>query len=158
MFALVGGDVGDGRKDVGRVRCGSLDAVPMVDPPLACFSINIEVLQVVVEVNRAGAEVSAEQRSMGREDGGQVDLPLLAQGQSNTSQPLMEVSNDRTLLLVRDELYHIQQITRKVRTDANKPRRGTMQPNSRRQWPRSSHHHQAERGHQRCSRGRLSTH
>jgi hypothetical protein len=37
------------------------------------------VLEIVVEVNRAGAEVSTQQCCVSGEDGGDIDLPLLAE-------------------------------------------------------------------------------
>jgi hypothetical protein len=38
------------------------------------------------------------------EDGGHINLALLAQGESNTSQPFVELRNDGALLLVVDVL------------------------------------------------------
>lgn len=76
MFALVGGDVGDGGEDVGAVGGGTLDAVAMIDAALACFVINVKVLEVVVEVDRASAEVSTEEGCVGGKDGGDIDMAL----------------------------------------------------------------------------------
>ena len=79
VLRLVRGDVRDGGKDVGAVRCGALDAVAVVDAALAGFVVDVKVLEVVVKVYRAGAEVAAEQGSVGGKDGGHVDVPFPAE-------------------------------------------------------------------------------
>lgn len=55
MFALVGGDVRDSGEHVGAVRRGTLNAVSVVYPALSGFVVDVKVLQVVVEINGAGA-------------------------------------------------------------------------------------------------------
>jgi hypothetical protein len=44
MLALVCGDVRDRGKNIGSVRSGALDAVPVVNAALSCFGIDIKVL------------------------------------------------------------------------------------------------------------------
>ena len=44
MLGLVGGDVGDGGKDVGAVGGGALYTVTVVDAALASFVVDVEVL------------------------------------------------------------------------------------------------------------------
>jgi len=61
-------------------------------------------LEVVVEIDRAGAEVATEERGVGSEDGGNIDAALLAERDCDTSQPLVELNNDGSLLLVVDVL------------------------------------------------------
>lgn len=95
MLALKGGDVGDGGEDVAGVSSGTLNAVPVVDATLARFGIDIEVLEVVVEIDGAGAEISSEKRSVGRKDSGDVNPPLTAKRQTDTSEPLVEVRDNR---------------------------------------------------------------
>lgn len=104
VLALVGRDVRDGREDVARVRGRALDAVAVVDAALARLGVHVKVLQVVVEVDGAGAEVAPEQRRVRREDGRHVDAALLAEGQGDTREPFVEVGDDGLFLLVRDEL------------------------------------------------------
>lgn len=104
VLALERGNVGDGREDVTRMSRRALDAVPVVDAALPSFRVNIEPLKVVVEVNRAGAEVSAEQRGMRCEDRRNVDAALLGQWDSDASQPFMEVCYDSFAVLARDKL------------------------------------------------------
>jgi hypothetical protein len=56
----------------------------MVDATLSRFCIDIEILQVVVEVDRPGAEITPEKSSVRGEDGGEVHLALFRQGKSNS--------------------------------------------------------------------------
>lgn len=66
--------------------CGaSFYAVSVVDTTLSSFGIHIKVLQVVIEIDGTGAEVSAEQSRVGGENGGDIDLSLSAEWESNTS-------------------------------------------------------------------------
>lgn len=104
MLTLIGGDVGDGGEDVAGVCGGALDAVAVVDAALACLGVDVKVLKVVVEVDGAGAEVASEESCVGCEDGRDVDAALLAEGEGDTREPLVEVGNDCLFLLVRDEL------------------------------------------------------
>lgn len=77
---------------------------PMVDTPLASLVINIKVLQVVVEIDRSGTQVSSEQRRVGGEDGGHVDMTFPAQGDGETGLPLVEMGDDGRGPVVRSEL------------------------------------------------------
>ena len=104
VLALVGGDVGDGGEDVGGVCCTTLNAVAVVDASLARLGIAVKVLQVVVEIDRAGAEVAAEKGSVSGEDGGHIDLALLTQGESNSRKPLVKLCDDSSFFLVVDIL------------------------------------------------------
>lgn len=104
MLRLKGGNVGDGGEDITGVGGGSFDAVPVVNTTLASLGVDIKPLQVVVEIHGAGAEVSAEKSSVGREDGSNVNASLLGEGQGDTSQPLVEMGNDGLFLLMDDKL------------------------------------------------------
>lgn len=95
MFALVRGDVTDGRKDIRTVRGRPLDTVSMVDTPLTGLVIYVKVLQVVVEIDGTGAEVSSEKSGVSGEDGGDVDVSLPAERDREPCQPLVEMCNDR---------------------------------------------------------------
>ena len=108
MLALVGGDVGDSGEDVGAVGGGTLDAVAMVDAALACFMVNVKVLEVVVEVDGAGAEVSTKEGCVGGKDGGDIDMALPTQGYCETGLPLVEVGNDSSLELPGNILRKIK--------------------------------------------------
>jgi hypothetical protein len=66
----------------------------MVDPPLARLVIHIKVLQIVVKVYATGAQVPPEQRGVGGEDGGDVNVSFPAQRDSETCLPLVEVGDD----------------------------------------------------------------
>ena len=111
VLALVRGDVRDGGEDVGRVGRGALDAVPVVDAALARLAVDVEVLEVVVEVDRAGAEVSAQQGRVRREDGRDVHPARLDQGKGDGSEPLVEVSDDGSVVLVREVLSGLVSVT-----------------------------------------------
>lgn len=78
MFALISGNMADGSKNVCAVRSGALDTVSVVYPALSGFMIDVEVLEVVVEVDRARAQIPAEQGSVRGEDRRHVNVPLPA--------------------------------------------------------------------------------
>jgi hypothetical protein len=78
MFALVGGNVRYGGEDIGAVGSGTLDAVSVVYAALPGFVVDVEVLEVVVKVNGASAEVAAEESCMSSKDGGDIDVSLSA--------------------------------------------------------------------------------
>ncbi len=96
MLGLVGGDVADGSEDVCAVSCSPLDTVAVVDATLAGLVVYVEVLQIVVEIDAASAEVSTEESGMGGEDGGYVDVTLPAERDGKTCLPLVEVGDDGT--------------------------------------------------------------
>jgi hypothetical protein len=104
VLRLEGGDVRDGGEDIAGVSGSSLNAVSVVDATLAGLGVDVKVLQVVVEVHGAGAEVSAEKGGVCGEDGRDINAALLAEWQGDTSKPLMKVSNDSLLPLVTDKL------------------------------------------------------
>lgn len=104
VLRLERGDVGDGGEDVARVGGGALDAVAVVDAALAGLGVDVEALQVVVEVDGAGAEVAAEEGGVGGEDGGDVDAALLGEGEGDAGEPLVEVGNDGLGFFVADKL------------------------------------------------------
>ena len=94
VLALVCSDVRNGGEDIRRVGGGPFDAISVIDAPFASLSINVKVLQIVVEVDGAGAEVSTEEGGMSGENGGDVHPPFLGQGECYTCKPFMEVSYD----------------------------------------------------------------
>ena len=104
VFALVGGDVADGGEDVRGVGCGALDAVSVVDTTLSCFVIDVKVLEVVVEVHRASAEISSEQRRVGGEYGGDIYVPLATEWDCQACLPLVEVGDDGLVKLTSNIL------------------------------------------------------
>jgi hypothetical protein len=104
MLGLEGGDVGDCGEDIGGVSRCALYAVSMIDPSLSCFCVHIEELQIVVEVDRAGAEVSSKEGGVGSEDGGDVHLSFLGQGKGDTGEPFVKVGDDSTVSFAGDVL------------------------------------------------------
>jgi len=104
MLTLVGGDVGDGGEDISSVCSAAFYAVPVVDASLSGFGVDVEPLEVVVEIDGAGAEIATEQCSMGGEDCGDVDSSLLAKREGHTCEPLMELSNNGAFFLMVDIL------------------------------------------------------
>lgn len=47
-------------EDIGAMRSRAFNAVSVVDPALASFMVDVEVLEVVVEVDAASTEVTTE--------------------------------------------------------------------------------------------------
>lgn len=58
MFTFISSDVRNGREDISAVRRGTLNTVSMVDTALSGFVVDVEILEIVVEINGAGTEVS----------------------------------------------------------------------------------------------------
>lgn len=82
----------------------------MVDSSLSGFLVYIKVLEIVVEVDASGAEVSSEQGGVGGEDGRDVDVSLSAERDGETGLPLVEVSDDGRLSVVDGELKRSEQV------------------------------------------------
>lgn len=91
MFALVSRNVRYSGEDVRGMGSCSLNAVSVVDTTLSSLRVHVKVLQVVVEVDGSSAQVSAQQRCVCREDGRNVDAPLLAEGECHPSEPFVEL-------------------------------------------------------------------
>ena len=104
MFCLIGSNVRDGSKDIGAVGSRAFNAISVVDTTLPRFVIDIEVLKIIVEIDRASAEVSAQECSMSCENSGDIDVPLPAERNGNASLPFVEVRNDRGMKLPREIL------------------------------------------------------
>lgn len=94
MFTFVGGDVGDSCEDVCTMGCGTFDAVPVVDTTFSSFMVYIKVLEIVVEIDRAGTEVSTEEGSVGGENGGDIDVTFTAEWDCETSLPFVEMCDN----------------------------------------------------------------
>lgn len=77
----------------------------MVDTTLAGFVIDVKVLEVVVKVDAARTEVTAEERSVGRKDGRDINVALAAEGNGKTRLPFVEVSNDGLVAAALGELW-----------------------------------------------------
>lgn len=82
MLRFVCGNMRDRGEDICTVSGGTLDTIPVIDAALPGLVINVEVLKIVVEVDTASAEITAEEGRMGREDSCDVDMALPAQGGS----------------------------------------------------------------------------
>jgi len=78
VFRLVRRDVRHGRKHV-RAMCGrTFDTIAVVYAPFARFVVDVKVLQVVVEIDVPRTQVTAEEGSVGREHGGDVNVAFSA--------------------------------------------------------------------------------
>jgi len=77
----------------------------VVDSALASLVVDVKVLEVVVEVDATRAEVTAEQGSVGGEDGGDINVTLAAEGNGKASLPLVEVGNNGSVSAARRELW-----------------------------------------------------
>ena len=93
------------------MRGGTLDAVPVVDTALSRFVVDIEVLEIVVEVDGAGTEITTEQGSMGGKHRCDIDVPLAQERDGETSLPLVEVGDHGLVELACDILYGARQST-----------------------------------------------
>ncbi|RNA24617.1 hypothetical protein BpHYR1_002665 [Brachionus plicatilis] len=72
MVGFIAGYLGDSGEHVSTVGRGPFDAVAMVDAAVACLFVQIEIVQVVVEIAVAGAQIPAEQGCVCGEYGGHV--------------------------------------------------------------------------------------
>ena len=89
------------------MSCGALDTVSVIDTAFTSFLVHIKVPEVVVEIHITGAEVASKKRSMGSEDGGDVDMTLTAEGDRDTGEPFVKVGDDSRLALVGNKLVVI---------------------------------------------------
>jgi hypothetical protein len=80
MFTLVCSDVGYGREYISTVGGRALDTISMVNATLSSFVIDIKVLEIVVEIDGAGAEVPAEEGCVCGENSGNIDMSLATKG------------------------------------------------------------------------------
>lgn len=76
----------------------------MVYTTLASLVIYVKVLQVIIEVDAAGAKVSAKQGGVSGEDSGDINVPLSAERDGEACLPLMEVRDDCCMCLSGDVL------------------------------------------------------
>ena len=100
VLRLLGRDVTDGREDVSEVGGRPLQAVSVVDLPLARLYVHVEVLEVVVEVHGSSTQVSAQESGVSREYGGHLHLPQAEHDEGDARHPLVEVCQDLRLLLL----------------------------------------------------------
>ena len=104
VLALVRRDVRNRREDVARMRCRTLDAVPVVDATFPGLGIHIEPLEVVVEIDGACAKITTEKSCVSGENCRDVDMSLPTEGDCKTGLPLVEVGNNSLVKLARDVL------------------------------------------------------
>jgi len=94
MFGFIGSDVRNGGEDICAVCRGAFDAISVVDTTLSGFVINVKVLQVVVKVNRAGTQISAQKGRVCCEDRGDIDVSLPTERNGDPSLPFVEMCHD----------------------------------------------------------------
>ena len=66
--------------------------------------VDIKILQIVVEINRTGAKIAAEECCVCRKYGSDVDMSLTAEGDGDSRLPFMEVCNNSCCQLTGDVL------------------------------------------------------
>jgi hypothetical protein len=86
--------MGDGCEDIGTMCCAAFDAISVVYTTLSCLVVNIEILKIVVKVDRACAEITAEKGSMCGEYSSNVNVSFSTKRDSNTGLPLMKVGDN----------------------------------------------------------------
>ena len=96
--------MGHSRKDIASMGRCTFDAIAMIYASFAGLGIDVEVLQIIVEIDGTGAEVSSEERRMCREDCRHVYSSLLRQWQCDAGQPFVEMDNNGSLPFVCDIL------------------------------------------------------
>ena len=104
MFGFVRGDMRYGGENIGAMGRAPLDAVAVVDSTFTRFVVHVEVLEVVVKIDTAGAEVSTQERRVRGKDRGDVDVSFAAERDGEAGLPLVEVRDDGFAGLVRDVL------------------------------------------------------
>lgn len=107
MLRFVGRDVGDSSENVAGMRSSPLNAVSVVNTTLSSLSVDIEVLEIVVEIDRSSTQVSSKKSGVGSKNGCDINASLLAEWKSYTSQPFVEVSNDRGSLFAGNVLEQV---------------------------------------------------
>lgn len=94
MLAFVGCDVRNGGKDVGAVGSRTFDAVSVVDTAFSGLVVDVKVLEIVVKVDRACTEISAQEGGMGGEHRGDIDMTFATEGDGEASLPFVKVGDD----------------------------------------------------------------
>ena len=107
----------------------------MVYASFACFVVDVEILEVVVEIDIAGAEVTTKEGRVGREHGRNVDMSLSTERDGNAGLPLVKVGNDGGVELLRDILHDARVGRAKPVSVGRVPQRKTT--DQRRTWPRN---------------------
>lgn len=67
--------------------------MPVVNATLACLAIHVKLVEVVVHVRVARAQVATKQRGVRGEECGHGHLAHAGKDQTNAHQPLVEVDN-----------------------------------------------------------------
>jgi hypothetical protein len=104
MLRLVCNDVGDSGKNVCIMCRGTLNAVVVVNTVFSSLVVDVKVLEVVVEIDASGAEVSAEESCVSSKDGCDVDVTFATERNGKASLPFVKVCYDSELKLARDVL------------------------------------------------------
>lgn len=73
----------------------------MVNSSLACLVVAVEVLQVIVEVNRSCAKIAAEKSSVCSKHSCHIDVTLATEGDGYSDLPLVEVGDYGRFLVAR---------------------------------------------------------
>lgn len=94
MFGFIRSDVRNGGEYICAVCRGAFDAISVVDTTLSGFVIDVKVLKVVIKVNRAGTQVSAQKGRVCCEDRGNIDVPLPTERNGDPSLPFVEMCHD----------------------------------------------------------------
>lgn len=157
MFAFVGRDVRNGGEYVGAVGCRAFDAVSVVDTAFASFMVNVKVLKVVVKVDGASTEISAQEGSMGSEDCCYIDMAFATERDGEAGLPFVKVGDNGGGELTGDVLDGKSREGKTGVGEVNSHRQGTMRRDSQRRLSRLSRGRWEGWGCPQGSRGRPST-
>ena len=94
---------------------GSFDTVSVIDATFPCLVIDIKVLEIIVEIHRAGAEVATEQSGVCGENGTDVNVSLAAEENPNCRLPLVKMGDDGMFPFVRSKLREVDERGKKPR-------------------------------------------
>ncbi len=94
--------MGNGGEDVCAVGSGAFNAVSVIDTAFSRLVVNVEILEIVVKVNRACAEVASKKGRVCSKDGGHIDVAFAAERDGEACLPFVKVGNDGCGELARD--------------------------------------------------------
>jgi hypothetical protein len=94
----------DGSENISGMCSCSFNAVTVINSSFASFMIDIEILQVVIKVDRARTQVPSEKSSVGSENCSDIDTAFPTEWKCNASEPFMEMNDDSFRRFMRNKL------------------------------------------------------
>jgi hypothetical protein len=104
IFRFDAGDFRNRRENMRARRCRTFNTIAMVDLTIACFFVQVEVREMIVEIGCTSTQISAQQRGMRREDQRTIVTTQSSHHQTDTGEPFVKMS-DHIALLYAFELF-----------------------------------------------------